>query len=93
MPILRYTLLRLALIAGAFAALWLLGLRGWLVAVLAVVVGALLSYLLLPRQADAAAEVLARRSRKASDSLDDAIAEDAAAEDALLDGENPDARR
>ncbi|WP_152187486.1 DUF4229 domain-containing protein [Georgenia satyanarayanai] len=88
MPILRYTLLRLALVAGAFALLWLLGLRGWLVAVVAVVVGAMLSYLLLPRQADAAAAVIAERRRRTADSLDEAIAQDAAEEDAIIDGED-----
>lgn len=90
MPILRYTLLRLVMIAGCLAVLWLLGLRGWLLAVVAIVVAALLSFLLLPRQAGEAAAVIAARRERRPDAgaVDRAIAQDDAEEDALLDGES-----
>ncbi|WP_324649500.1 DUF4229 domain-containing protein [Georgenia sp. H159] len=90
MPILRYTLLRLAVLAGAFALLWLLGFRGWLLAVVAVVVAALVSFLALPRHANEAAAVIARRreGRGAPRTVDKDIADDEAEEDALLDGED-----
>lgn len=94
MPILRYTLLRLAMLAGAFALLWLLGFRGWLLAVVAVVVAALVSFLALPRHANDAAAVIARRreGKGGPSAVDQAIAEDEAEEDALLDDED-DSRR
>ncbi|HLT82842.1 MAG TPA: DUF4229 domain-containing protein [Phototrophicaceae bacterium] len=91
MPILRYTLLRLLVLAASVGLLWLLGMRGWLLLVVALVVAALVSFLVLPRQASDAAAVLAQRSgrRRQASSLDRAIADDAAEEDALLDGEDP----
>lgn len=89
MPLLRYTLLRLALLAGVGVLLWLLGLRGLLLALVAVVVAALLSFLLLPKHADEAAGVLARRHQRARKEVDEAIARDEAEEDALLDDDPP----
>ncbi len=87
MPIVRYTLLRLAVLAAAFGLLWLVGVRGWLLAVLSVLVAALVSFLLLPKQAGEAAAVLARRGERQRERIDRVIDEDAAEEDALLDGE------
>ncbi len=94
MPILRYTFLRLLVLAAVLGLLWLVGLRGWLLLVVALVVAALVSFLVLPRQANDAAAVIARRGgRRKATSLDQAIAQDAAEEDALLEGEDPDAPR
>lgn len=111
MAIVRYTLLRLAVLAGTLLLFWLLGVRGLLLPLLALVVAALLAYLVLPRHADAAAGVLAEadaRRRATRETVDedaedaavddgggpvgDAVAgEDAAgAEDAVVDGEEPD---
>lgn len=85
MPILRYTLLRLAVLAAVLGLLWLVGMRGLLLLAVAVVVSALVSFLLLPRQANEAAAVIARRSGERAGAVDAAIAQDAAEEDALLD--------
>lgn len=93
MPILRYTLLRLAVLAGSVALLWLLGFRGLLLAAVAVVVAALVSFLALPRHAnDAAAVIARRRAGREPSAMDQAIAEDEAEEDALLDGDGGDRR-
>lgn len=81
-PFVRYTLLRLAVLAAVGAALWLVGLRGLLWAALSVALAAGLSYLLLAR---ARAEVLAvwdagREARGAGrPRVSDEEAEDAAA--------------
>lgn len=86
MAIVRYTLLRLAVLAGALLLFWLLGVRGLLLPLLALIVAALVSFLLLPRHADAAAGVLAEhdaRRRATRDTVD----EDA--EDAAVEGEEP----
>lgn len=85
MPLLVYSLLRLLLIAVVLGALWLIGLRHWLaLAGFAVVIGAALSYLMLPRQRDAAASYLAARAaaRKSA-------GEDEEFEDAVTDGRPP----
>ena len=95
MPILRYTFLRLLVLAAVLGLLWIVGLRGWLLLVVALVVAALVSFLVLPRQANEAAAVIARRGgrRRKASSLDQAIAQDAAEEDALLERDDPDAPR
>jgi len=94
-PILRYTFLRLLVLAAVLGLLWIVGLRGWLLLVVALVVAALVSFLVLPRQANEAAAVIARRGgrRRKASSLDQAIAQDAAEEDALLERDDPDAPR
>lgn len=61
MPVVVYSLLRLAVLAACVGLLALLGLRGWLLAIVAVVVAALASYLVLPRPRRAAAAWLAER--------------------------------
>lgn len=63
MAIVRYTLLRLAVLAGALLLFWLLGVRGLLLPLVALIVAALVSFLLLPRHADAAAGVARHRGR------------------------------
>lgn len=87
MRLLVYTLLRLLLVLAAAGVLYLLGMRSWLLWVTAVVIGALLSYLVLRPQGRAAAEVIAELSplREERPRFSDNAAEDAAYEDALLD--------
>lgn len=49
--LLRYTALRLAIVAGIGLVIWLIGFRGWLfIVLLAVVLSLPVSYLLLGRQ-------------------------------------------
>lgn len=76
MGLLRYTLLRLALVAACAAGLHLLGVRGALLWVMAILLAALLSFILLRGSAEAAERDLARWSarrrggRSASDEPD-----------------------
>lgn len=80
MPVVKYTVLRLLLIAAAGCLLYLLGMRGALLYIGAVVVGALVSYLVLsgPRLRAAAVLRAAAQSHPRAASRDsDAIAEDA----------------
>ncbi|MDD9207773.1 DUF4229 domain-containing protein [Georgenia sp. 10Sc9-8] len=101
MRILLYSLLRVALVLGAVGVLYALGMRSWLLWLAALVVAALLSYVLFARQRDAAAAQLAagverRRERPRGRTVPD---EDAAYEDAAVDearagdvtGDRPDA--
>jgi hypothetical protein len=59
--VLRYTLMRLAIFAAVLVLLFLAGARGILLAALTVAVSMALSYLLLARQRDAVAAVVAER--------------------------------
>ncbi|WP_277050958.1 DUF4229 domain-containing protein [Ruania albidiflava] len=86
MPVLVYSLLRILLIVAAGAGLYLAGMRGWLLVVVAVLVGAGLSYVLLDKQRRASAEWLAARGRGHT-RLEDRLTSDADEEDALLDDE------
>ena len=97
MPVLVYSLLRIALIVLAGAGLYLAGMRGLLLVVVAVLVGAALSYVLLDKPRRASAQWLAARGRGHT-RFEDRLAADADAEDALLDeeetsGEGHDAER
>lgn len=85
MPLLTYTLLRVALVAGAGAVLYLLGVRTWLLVVLAVVIGAGLSYVLLANPRHAAAADLERRSGGRRTRVERSVERDDAAEDAQFD--------
>jgi hypothetical protein len=81
-----YTVLRLALFAGALGLLYAVGLRSWLLLGVAAVVALALSYVLLNGPRDAAATWLAerrdrRRTRKGGSTAD----QDAAHEDAIVD--------
>ncbi|MEE6294439.1 DUF4229 domain-containing protein [Georgenia wangjunii] len=86
MPLVVYTLLRAAILLVAAAGLYLLGMRGLLLVAVAILLAALLSYLVLPRQRQAAAVYLAERAQRrgrprfAAAMEDDARAEDEAAE-------------
>ena len=89
MPLLTYTLLRLALFGAALGLLYLVGLRGWLLPTVAVVVALALSYLTLTRPRDAAARwIAARAGRRAAERADSPkVDADAAHEDAQVDEE------
>lgn len=83
-PLLRYSLLRLALLLAVFAVLWICGIRGWLWLILGVVIAGAISYLAFPRQRDAAAGVLAERAEHRRGAQDvDADSEDAVLEAAV----------
>lgn len=89
-PLVIYTVLRLAIFAGALGLGYLAGLRGLLLLLLAVVVAFAVSYLALPAQKDAAAVWLAERAQRRGDRkgrLDAVIDGDAAAEDAAFDAD------
>lgn len=62
MPLLTYTLLRLALFGATLGLLYLVGLRGWLLPTVAVVVALALSYLTLTKPRDAATRWIAART-------------------------------
>ncbi|CAM5783533.1 DUF4229 domain-containing protein [Cellulomonas persica] len=84
MPVLVYTLLRLALFAVVTVALWFVGMRSWLAPVAGLFVAWALSYVLLGRQSRAAAAWVEQRataragSRRVTASDEDASYEDAA---------------
>jgi peptidoglycan/LPS O-acetylase OafA/YrhL len=82
-----YTLLRLALVGAAFGLLYAVGLRGWLLPVVAVVVALAISYLTLRKPRDAATQWMADRAerRAAARAATPRIDADAAHEDAALD--------
>jgi hypothetical protein len=84
-----YTLLRLALFGAAFGLLYLAGLRGWLLPIVAVVVALAVSYLALGKPRDAAARWMAARAerRAAERAAAPKVDVDAAHEDAQLDQE------
>lgn len=84
MPLLRYTLLRLAVLVLSCGLTWLLGLRGWLWIIAAVAIAGAVSYLALPRQRIAAVTSLENRSTSREHTRRD---QDAEAEDAVIDGE------
>lgn len=64
MPVIVYSVLRLALLAVALVAGALAGLRDWLLVVVAALVAWGLSYVLLPGPRDAAARWLADRAER-----------------------------
>ncbi|MFI6425483.1 DUF4229 domain-containing protein [Promicromonospora sp. NPDC050880] len=89
MPLVIYTLLRLALFGVAFGGLYLAGLRGWLLPIVAVVVALTVSYLTLTGPRDAATRWIAARAerRAAERAAAPKVDVDAAHEDARLDEE------
>lgn len=84
MRLLVYSVLRLVLLAAALGLGYLLGLRSWLLVLVAAVIAALAAYVLLPGPRDAAAAQLAAGlgGRRARGPRPD---EDAAYEDAVVD--------
>lgn len=80
-----YTLWRLGLLIVAFLVLSRLGLGSWLLAIIAVVVAAMVSYAFLGKQRDAAALYLANRRAQAVNRIttdEDADFEDASVAEA-----------
>lgn len=86
-PLLTYTLLRLALFGATLGLLYLVGLRGWLLPTVAVVVALALSYLTLTKSRDAATRWIAARTdrRSAERAVFPKADADAAHEDAQID--------
>ncbi|WP_341360236.1 DUF4229 domain-containing protein [Georgenia sp. M64] len=91
MRLVVYSLLRLLMVLAAAGVLYLVGLRSWALWAAAIVVAALVSYVVLGRQRAAAAAVLAAHdpTRGATDRLARAGDADAAYEDAVLDADPP----
>jgi hypothetical protein len=88
-PLVIYTLLRLALFGAALGLLYLAGLRGWLLPIVAVVVALAVSYLTLNKPRDAATQWMAGRAerRAAKRAATPKVDADAAHEDAQVDEE------
>ena len=86
MPVVVFSLLRLALFAACFALLWWAGMRSWLTPVVAAFLAWGVSYVLLSGPRDAAARYLADRAQRTRPSEDDASFEDAADDAARRDG-------
>lgn len=88
MPLVTYSVLRLALFGVALLGLWAAGMGGWLLVVVAAFVAWALSYVVLARPRDAAALWLAGRAARRRTSgarFSAAVESDAAAEDAEAD--------
>jgi hypothetical protein len=80
-PFVRYSLLRLTLLAAVLGVLFLLGARGLLLVLLAVVISAALSYVLLAGPREAFVQRMIERSEARARRVDpDADAEDTADE-------------
>lgn len=89
MPLVVYSALRLALFGAALGVLWLVGMGGWLLVVVAALVAWALSYVALAGPRDRAARWLAERSQARRESgvrISSRVDADAAAEDAEADG-------
>ena len=78
MPVVVFSLLRLALFAAAFLVLWSVGMHSWLAPVVAAFLAWGFSYVLLSGPRDKAAQYLADRSQRTRHSELDASIEDAA---------------
>lgn len=87
MRLLRYTLFRVVIVLAAAGLLYLVGLRSWLLWVAALVVGAMVSFLVLKDERLAAAQVLAEYDplRRDRPSFSAAAEGDADYEDGLVD--------
>lgn len=86
---LRYTMLRVALLLVTAAVLYLLGLRGLWLALVAVLASGVISVVVLMRQRDAASSSLDTRLQRLNARLDEA----AAAEDDEPEAPDPPERR
>ena len=88
MPIVTYSVLRLGLFAACLGLLFWAGLGGWLLVVVAAFAAWGVSYVVLAGPRDSAALFLAERSARRSASgqrFSQAVEDDAAAEDAIVD--------
>ncbi|MFC8191414.1 DUF4229 domain-containing protein [Cellulomonas sp. NPDC057328] len=91
MPVLVYSVLRLALFAVTTGVLWWAGMRSWLAPLLAAFLAWGLSYVLLPGPRDAAALHLAQRAeQRRAGRVTGRAADDAAAEDAVVEAGDAD---
>lgn len=81
-PTLRYSTLRVAILAGVFFLLALIGFRGIVLLVLAAAISGLASYVVLSRQRDAMAAVVEEKLRRTRERIDSS----AAAEDDIPSG-------
>ncbi|ROS76693.1 DUF4229 domain-containing protein [Cellulomonas sp. PhB143] len=94
MPLIIYSVLRIALFVVALVGLWLAGMGGWLVVLVAAAIALMLSYLLLGRPRDAASRYMAERVERRKERrsrFSEKLDEDAAAEDAAADALSEDA--
>lgn len=87
MPLIVYSALRLGLFALALVGLWAVGMRDWLLVLVAAVVAWALSYVLLAGPRDAAALWLSQRVEGRSARFSPGVEADAAAEDAEAEAE------
>ncbi|UJP39909.1 DUF4229 domain-containing protein [Cellulomonas palmilytica] len=85
MPVLVYTLLRLALFAIMTAVFWAVGMRSWLAPLAGLLVAWALGYVLLGRQRRAAAAWVEQRAEQRGQRRSTAADEDARLEDAADD--------
>ncbi len=81
-PVLVYTASRILLFVASAGVLYLIGARGLLLLLLALVVSGLLSFVLLSRQRDALSAVVVDRSRRVRDRMDARTTAEDAADDA-----------
>lgn len=88
MPLFVYSALRLGLFALALVVLWAVGMRDWLLVLVAAVVAWALSYVFLAGPRDAAALWLSQRVEGRSARFSPGVEADAAAEDAEADAED-----
>ena len=89
-PWLLYSVIRLALFAAVLTVLLLVGIEGWLAAIIAAVVGLCVSYLFLGRlRLQVAKGVEDRRTGKTHAPTDDEDAEDALENNDFLKGDRP----
>jgi len=87
-PFIIYSALRIALIVVVGVVLYLVGMRGWLLGVVAILVALLVSYLALSRQREAAALYIATRRTQRQTSgvqLTERLDRDNADEDEAID--------
>lgn len=76
MALLKYTLLRLALLAATAGVLYLVGLRDWILLFVAFLVSGVISIFVLNRARDEVSTSLAQRQRAINERLDEPSADD-----------------
>ncbi len=89
MPLLRYSLLRIAVLLASFGLFWLIGLRGWPWLIVSVIVAGAVSFLTMRTQRDAAVGSLSSRAAAVDRPVhgDDEDAEDRALDEAERAGD------
>lgn len=91
MALLKYTLLRLALLAVTAGVFYLVGLRDWILLFVAFLVSGVISIFLLNRARDDVSTSLAQRQQAINDRLDEPAAGESSAGEPSADDE-PDAQ-